>query len=126
MKWIEVKVKTTHEAVEIISNVLHESGAGGVVIEDPQDYQIHQKEEGNWDYIDESLLLDRGEDVCIKGYLPESPDLLDKIQLIKERVEQIDEYGIDAGLREITTAEVFEEDWSTAWKQYYKPTKVGK
>ena len=25
----------------------------------------------------------------------------------------------------VTTAEVFEEDWSTAWKQYYKPVKIG-
>jgi ribosomal protein L11 methyltransferase len=126
MKWIEVKIKTTHEAVEIMSNILHESGAEGVVIEDPQDMQVYQNEADDWDYIDESLLGEMEENVCVKGYLSEAPDLSDKIQLINERVEQIREFDIDAGLGEVTTAEVFEEDWSAAWKQYYKPTKVGK
>lgn len=126
MKWIEVKIKTTHEAVEIMSNILHESGAKGVVIEDPQDMQVYQNEAEDWDYIDETLLGEMEENVCVKAYLSEAPDLPDKIQLIKERVEQIREFDIDAGLGEVTTAEVFEEDWSAAWKQYYKPAKVGK
>src|SRR5690554_1811235 len=126
MKWIEVKIKTTHEAVEIMSNILHESGAEGVVIEDPQDILVYQNEAEDWDFIDETLLVEMEGNVCVKGYLSEAPDLLDKIQLINERVEQICELDIDAGLGEVTTAEVFEEDWSTAWKQYYKPVKVGK
>lgn len=125
MKWIEVKIRTSHEAVESMSNILHESGAGGVVIEDPQDVIVFQNEADNWDYIDESLLGALEENVCVKGYLSESPNLPDNIQLIKERVEQVREAGIDAGLGEVTTAEVFEEDWSTAWKQYYKPVKIG-
>ena len=45
-----------------------------------------------------------------KGYLSESPNLSDNIQLIKERVEQVRDAGIDAGLGEVTIAEVFEED----------------
>ena len=126
MKWIEVKIKTSHEAVESMSNILHESGAGGVVIEDPQDVIVFQNETENWDYIDERLLGALEENVCVKGYLSESPNLSDNIQLIKERVEQVRDAGIDAGLGEVTIAEVFEEDWSSAWKQYYKPMKIGK
>ncbi|HHT50312.1 MAG TPA: 50S ribosomal protein L11 methyltransferase [Eubacteriaceae bacterium] len=126
MKWIEVKIKTSHEAVESMSNILHESGAGGVVIEDPQDVIVFQNETENWDYIDERLLGALEENVCVKGYLSESPNLSDNIQLIKERVEQVRDAGIDAGLGEVTIAEVFEEDWSSAWKQYYKPLKIGK
>ena len=41
-------------------------------------------------------------------------------------MEQVRDAGIDAGLGEVTIAEVFEEDWSSAWKQYYKPLKIGK
>ncbi len=37
MKWSELSIHTTHEAVEPISNILHEAGASGVVIEDPLD-----------------------------------------------------------------------------------------
>ena len=73
MKWIEVKIKTSHEAVESMSNILHESGAGGVVIEDPQDVIVFQNETENWDYIDERLLGALEENVCVKGYLSESP-----------------------------------------------------
>ena len=35
MKWSEISIHTTNEAVEPISNILHEAGASGVVIEDP-------------------------------------------------------------------------------------------
>lgn len=126
MKWIEIKIKTTHEAVETMANILHESGVEGVVIEDPHDIQVYQNEAVDWDYIDETLLGEVEESVCVKGYLSEAPDLPDKIQLINERVEQIREYDIDTGLGEVTTAEVFEEDWAEVWKQYYKPEKIGK
>ncbi|MCR1897848.1 50S ribosomal protein L11 methyltransferase [Irregularibacter muris] len=126
MKWIEVKIITSHEAVDSISNILHEVGAGGVVIEDPQDLEIFQKEKGNWDYIDESLLKLENETVIIRGYLSETPDLLEKINLVRKRVEEISQYDINLGKGEVTTTEVHEEDWATAWKQYYKPTKIGK
>ncbi|PMU48246.1 50S ribosomal protein L11 methyltransferase, partial [Pseudomonas sp. GP01-A3] len=34
MKWSELSIHTTQDAVEPISNILHEAGASGVVIED--------------------------------------------------------------------------------------------
>jgi len=34
MKWSEIMIHTTNEAVEPISNILYEAGAGGIVIED--------------------------------------------------------------------------------------------
>ena len=38
MKWTEVSIHTTNEAVEAVSNILHEAGASGVVIEDSVDF----------------------------------------------------------------------------------------
>ena len=35
LKWSEISIHTTNEAIEPISNILHEAGASGVVIEDP-------------------------------------------------------------------------------------------
>jgi ribosomal protein L11 methyltransferase len=125
MKWIEVKVITTHEAVETISNILHESGAGGVVIEDPQDFKDLNDDNRNWDYYDESLLNVIDETAIIKAYLSESADLLDEINLIKDRIDLLADYNINVGKGEITTSDVYEEDWATAWKKHYKPTKVG-
>ena len=34
MKWLEFSVETVDEAVDAITNILHEAGASGVVIED--------------------------------------------------------------------------------------------
>ncbi|WZL74625.1 50S ribosomal protein L11 methyltransferase [Clostridiaceae bacterium 35-E11] len=125
MKWIEVKIKTTTEAVEAVANILYDVGVGGVAIEDPNDSIFKEKEEGDWDYVDESILKNGYEGAIIKGYLPESEDLLDKIELIKQNVEKIPLYNLDKGLGEVTTTEVYEEDWANAWKKYYKPKKIG-
>ena len=35
MKWSEISIHTTEEAVEAVSHILHEAGASGVAIEDP-------------------------------------------------------------------------------------------
>lgn len=125
MKWIEVKIKTTTEAVEAVANILYEVGVGGVVIEDPNDPIFKEKDAGDWDYLDESLLDNSYEGAIVKGYLPESEDLIDIIELIKQNVEKIPQYNLDKGLGEVTTTEVYEEDWANAWKKYYKPKKIG-
>ncbi len=125
MKWIEVKIKTSTEAIEAVANILYEVGVGGVVIEDPNDL-IFTEESVIWDDIEESVLEQKYGEAIVKAYLPESEDLLDRIELIKENVERIPLYDLDKGSGEVTTSEVFEEDWENSWKKYYKPKKVGK
>lgn len=125
MKWIEVKIKTTTEAIEAVSSILYDVGVGGVVIEDPNDPIFKEKDAGDWDYVDESLLENVLEGATVKGYLPESEDLIDKIEWIRQSVEMIPQYNLDKGLGEVTTTEVYEEDWANAWKKYYKPKKIG-
>ncbi|PAB58938.1 50S ribosomal protein L11 methyltransferase [Anaeromicrobium sediminis] len=125
MKWIEVKIKTTTEAVEAVSNILYEAGVTGVVIEDPNDAYLKSKCENEWDYFDESILITDYEGAIVKGYLPEGEDLIDIIELIKQNVEKIPTYNLDKGLGEVTTSEIYEEDWANGWKKYYKPKKIG-
>lgn len=69
MKWSEICIHTTHEAVEPISNILHEAGASGVVIEDPLDL-IKERENvyGEIYQLDPNDYPDEG--VIIKAYLP--------------------------------------------------------
>lgn len=126
MKWIEVQVKTTTEAVEAVSSIFYEVGVGGLVIEDPNDIRMHMKNEGDWDYVDPSILDNIFEGVIVKGYFPQSEDLIDKIELIRQNVEKIPQYNLDKGLGEVTTSEVNDEDWAHGWKKYYKPKKIGK
>lgn len=127
MKWIEVQVKTTSEAVEVVSNILYEVGAGGLAIEDPNDIEAlaNSKSEEAWDFIDSSLFQNRFEGVIVKAYFPESENLVEKIEIIKQNIDLISTYDLDKGLGEVTLSEVYEKDWEHAWKKYYKPTKVG-
>lgn len=126
MDWVEVSIKTTAEALEIASNILYDAGAGGVVIEDPRDILDLQRSDANWDYIDEDLLKHAVEDrVVVKGYLPNDADIYDKIEMIRQKVANIGNYGIEANDTTVVLADVHEEDWANNWKQYYKPTRVG-
>jgi ribosomal protein L11 methyltransferase len=125
MKWYEVKIKTTSELVDLVCDILYDVGVGGVVIEDPNDLIINMKEETSWDYFDINSLDIDYEGAVVKGYLPESEDLLDKIELIKQNVNNLSKEKGDNKLNQVTTAEVYEEDWANSWKKYYKPKKIG-
>jgi ribosomal protein L11 methyltransferase len=123
MKWSEICIHTTNEAIEPISNILHEAGASGVVIEDPTDlvkeydttfgeiYQLNSE-----DYPDDGVI--------VKAYLPLNSFLPETVDGIKESINGLLSYNFDLGLNKVTISEVHEEEWATAWKKYYHPVKI--
>ncbi len=125
MKYIEVKITTTTEASDAVYNMLTDEGAAGVVIEDPNDLKAQNGDETRWDYIEEELIAKLGDDVQVKGYFSELDYDQGILERIKERVSQLDACGLDKGKGIVMASEVDDEDWANAWKQYYKPTKVG-
>jgi len=123
MKWLEVKIKTTEEAYDAISDMLNEAGAGGVVIEDPNDMRREAGKPGSLDYADSEFLQNLGDDVIIKAYFPEHINGSELKQLINEKVKFISNFlEVGQGLMEFS--EVDDEDWSTAWKKYYSPFHI--
>lgn len=125
MKWIEVQIKTTTEAEEIVANIMYDLGVTGLAIEDPKDILAFQQSEKDWDFIDPSLIKQDYEEVIIKAYFPESEDLIDKIELIRDSIEKNIYDNFDKPLGQVTISEVYEKDWAESWKKYYKPTKIG-
>lgn len=124
--WIEVTIKTTTEAVEPITNILYEQGAGGAVIEDPKDFLFQKKNELDWDYVEEEVFKKNEEDdVLIKTYVSEEKNVMEFVEIIKQKVLGLKDFGIDIGEGSISLDQVNEADWANAWKAYYKPTKVG-
>lgn len=125
MIWKELTIHTTEEAVEMISNFLHEAGAGGVTIEEhvdndkPRDTSL-----GQWFEIPPNDIPE-GE-AKISGYFPEGVDMDEVIAQVKERTEELREYDIDPGNPIITVRDVSEDDWANNWKQYFKPIRVSK
>ena len=124
MKWTEIKVKTTTEAVEAVSNIFYENGAGGVVIEDPKDFLYQQKDELSWDYIEKEVFVNGYEGAIVKAYISEEENVLSKIEKIRESVNHLSDFGLDIGEMVLETHEVNQQDWENEWKKYYKPVKV--
>ncbi|WP_404329327.1 50S ribosomal protein L11 methyltransferase [Mesobacillus maritimus] len=123
MKWSEIGILTTNEAIEPISNILHEAGASGVVIEDPFDLVKEREDQfGEIYQLDPQDYPDEG--VIVKAYLPVNSFLGETVEEIKLAINNLILYNIDIGLNKVTLSEVREEEWATAWKQYYHPVKI--
>ncbi|MBO2534910.1 50S ribosomal protein L11 methyltransferase [Rummeliibacillus suwonensis] len=123
MKWSELSIHTTNEAVEPISNILHEAGASGVVIEDSEDLcKVRENEFGEIYELDPSDFPVDG--VIIKAYLPVTSFLGETVEEIKLAITNLVNFDINIGANEVSISEVNEEEWATAWKKYYHPVKI--
>lgn len=126
MNWIEVTVKTTTEAVEAVSNILLEERCGGVMIEDPKDFLFQEKNELDWDYVEEEVFNKSNQDgVLIKAYIPEERNVLEFIENIKAKISLLPSYDLNIGEGTVSLNNVNESDWANEWKKYYRPTKIG-
>lgn len=123
MLWHEITIHTTEEAVEMISNFLHEAGAGGVSIEEsgslnkPRDTSY-----GQW--YDRPLNDIPEGQATIKGYFAEEVEMDGIRAQIEPRVEELRTFDIDPGEVRYELKTVNEDDWANAWKQYFKPLRV--
>lgn len=125
MKWSEISIHTTQEAVEPVCNLLHEAGASGVVIEDPEDL-IKDREDRFGEIYQLSPNDYPTEGVMIKAYLQLNSFLNETVAELKAAIDGLQQFGIELGANTIQINEVNEEEWATAWKKYYKPVKISK
>jgi len=123
MKWTEVSIQTTHEAVDMVANIFHDLGSTGVVIEDPELVNSYLRS-GRWDYSDIPEELNT-EIVIVKAYLLADEHLDAKLGLFEEKIQELVSYGINKGSGITKCREVMEEDWATSWKEFFHPIKVG-
>ncbi|MFC4778545.1 50S ribosomal protein L11 methyltransferase [Paenibacillus sp. GCM10023252] len=123
MKWHEITIATTEQAIEMISNFLHEMDAGGVSIEESG--TLKKQRDTSFGQWYETPLNDIPEGhAVIKGYFSEGIDPAPLVEQLKPSIDQLREFGIDPGDYKITVSIVDEEDWANAWKQYFKPIRV--
>lgn len=123
MRWHEITIYTTEEATEMIADIVHELGAGGVSIEESgtlnkeRDTSLGQWYELPLNNIPEGRAV-------LKGYFAEETDIQALTEQLNEAIARLVQHDIDTGEPVIETSIVDDEDWANAWKQYFKPLKV--
>lgn len=125
MKWNQVSVLTTSEAVEAVSNILMELGANGVAIEDALDV-INFESDAFGEILDVATFDHIKEGAKVTAYFPETVFLPEIVPTIKSRNEELTSFGLEIGENLIETSEVIENDWATAWKKYYHPVNISR
>lgn len=123
VKWTELSILTTHEAVDAVTNILHEGGASGVVIEDSKELDKERVDRFGEIYaLNPADFPKKG--VNVKAYLSATSFLAETVEEIRLAIANLVNFDINIGDNVLSVCEVNEEDWATAWKQYYHPVKI--
>ena len=123
MKWHEITIHTTEQAIEMITNFLHELEADGVSIEESGTLNKQRDTSlGQW-YEHPLNDIPEGHAV-IKGYFLEEREVGPILDSVDQSIRGLREFGIEPGEFTMETAVVDEEDWANSWKQYFKPLRV--
>lgn len=126
MGWFELKIYTTHQAIEAVANMLYKLDINGVIIEDPEDSIYLDSESDDWDYIDFEEVKPIDKRPAVIGYVSKIKGYEDIFNFLTEEMMSIKKSGLDVGVFEIQINEVDNHDWENEWKKYYKPFNVGK
>lgn len=128
MNYRQITIYTTTQAIDIVSGFLTMHGVRGVVIEDAADFEAFLNDTTiHWDYVEEDLMKLKTAETNVKFYLPDNLQGIESFREIQSSLEGLrgENPAVDLGRLAMEIAEVREEDWSTAWKKYYHPTRVG-
>ncbi|MCL2855672.1 MAG: 50S ribosomal protein L11 methyltransferase [Defluviitaleaceae bacterium] len=112
MKWTRTTITTTPQQIEELAAVLIARHIEAFEIFNP-DEQNQLLDEGEWDYVEEGLVYDGP--AHIRFYLDEENATF----LTHGLAEAVDHLG----KTEIT---IVEDDWTDAWREFYKPFKIGR
>ena len=129
MEWQQITITTTHQGKEIVGGLLVSHGVRGFVTQDPEDFQEFLEDTTvHWDYIEEDLLSLKEGETTVTFYLPENLQGAEMLGAIRAGLTRLpgENPTLDLGSLELKMDTVREEDWSTAWKKYYHPVRVGK
>ncbi|GAB6100247.1 50S ribosomal protein L11 methyltransferase [Halanaerocella petrolearia] len=99
MSWKEIEISTTYQAYPAISSLLKEEEVAGISKED---------------------LTDSKDEIMIKAYIEEDIDL----ERLRNNISTLEEYDLEVGSGKLEVREVIKEDWSSKWKENFKPLQI--
>ena len=94
--WIEIKIRTTSETDDIISNFLFEIGCTG----------CHSTEDG------------------LKAYFDEKVPSIEIVEKLKTYLNELSELGFDVSGHDIDVDIIGNRDWNAEWKKTLKPIYI--
>lgn len=124
-KWFEIKIITTSAAIEPVAGIFYGLDVKGVSIEDPNDIYSRQQDKLSWDFADTNIFEYGDKAAVVKGYFNENESIDSIVKYIEDKLAELKDSGFDIGEGKVLSSEVYEEDWATSWKKYYKTTKLG-
>ena len=118
MTWTQIKVTCKTEELETVCAVMSMVDPS-VMIEDYSDIET-ELQTVYGDLIDESILNSDKSVASCSVYVPEDKNAGEVISYLESML------SADSIHAKIESLGTNEEEWSTAWKRYYKPTPIGK
>jgi len=118
MDWTDLTITVSIKHLDQASAIAQMVSGSGIYIEDYSDLEQGTLEIAHIDLIDEDLIKKDRDKAIIHLYLPPDYSPAEPITFIGNRLESC---GIEF---EIATGGVKEENWSTAWKNYYHPIEL--
>lgn len=119
MDWTDLQILIPTEYIEEAVAIAQMAAPGGIQIEDYSDMLQLVPKIAHIDLIDEELLARNREQSILHIYLPPEESPAQTLSYLSQRLTVV---GIPHIL---DTQKVKEEEWATAWKQYYHPTSLG-
>ena len=105
MRWATIRIAVDNDpAAQAASDLLINAGSAGVA----DDVGV------------------RDEITAVIGYLPEDERLAPRLRQIEAALRLLPALGIEGVSSEPVVIMIEEEDWASAWKQYFKPLRIGR
>ena len=101
MRWAEMTVECPPDSVEAVCYAYIEAGCGGV-------------------------MMTGTDPVKVQGSLPVTDELIGRMEALRAHLERLPEFGLPGLCDGMTVRYAEDEDWANAWKQYFKPLRIGK
>ncbi|NLT58930.1 MAG: 50S ribosomal protein L11 methyltransferase [Clostridiales bacterium] len=128
MEFMEVRVQTGADGIDLLCNCLQEQGVTGFVVEDPADFAAFLAgTQTHWDYVEEGLMSLLQRPPAVTFYLADNPQgraQLERVRRALDRLRSGDAEGLYGELT-VTVGQVDEQDWESNWKQYFHTFDVG-
>lgn len=111
--WLELSIDVDHEAVEPVTELFNRHGFGaGLVVEEP----FLQEADGD------NMRIDLSRPVTMRTFVKHDDLSEDTLAELRSTLWHL---GRMRPVGELVVAERAEEDWANAWREHYRPIRVG-